>query len=129
MVGALEQRRQKIEDSVKKADDIEKRFVRLESDQDELMQKTRAESQAILDKTKAAAEALSRESAEEAKAQAQKILLDAKTSLKAQKQEMFNELREEVATLTVMAAEKILREKLDEQKDKKMIERVLQGIK
>lgn len=129
VAGALETRRQKIEDSVRKAEEIEAGLKEFESSRGEQMKKTRAEAESIIQKATAAGESSKTEILGAAKAQAENILAQAKASIAQEKQKMFGELREEVANLTVMATERILREKLDEKRDRAMIEEVIKSIK
>lgn len=129
VAGALEKRRQKIEDSVKKAEEIEVRLKEFENSRSEQMKKARAETEEIIKKVSAQAETSKTEILGAAKAQAEKIFEEAKINIEREKEKMFQEIKEEVANLTVMATEKILREKMDEKKDKKMVEEVLKVIK
>lgn len=129
VAGALKARRHKIEESVKKAEEIEVRLKELESSRGEHMRKARAEAEEIIKKAIVAGESSKAEILGSAKAQAEKILAEAKTNIEKEKEKMFQEIREEVANLTVMATEKILREKLDERKDKELINKVFSSIK
>lgn len=129
VVGALEKRRQKIEDSVKKAEEIELKYQKIEANRHEELKRTRAEAQEILSKALAAADSSKTEIIQNAKVQANKILAEAKTNIVMEKEKMFSEIREEVANLTVMATEKILREKIDEKKDREFIEAALRSMK
>lgn len=128
VAGALETRRQKIEESVKKADEIEKRLKEFEASRDQEFRKARAAAEEIIQKATTSGEASKAEILALAKVQAGRILADAQASMAAEKQKMFGEIREEVANLTVMATEKILLEKMDEKKDKKMVEEILKVI-
>ncbi|MDP3740876.1 MAG: F0F1 ATP synthase subunit B [bacterium] len=129
LVGALEGRRQKIEASIKQAGEIEKRLVEFEKHREQEIAKARVEAAEILKKASIGAEIAKQEIAAVAQTQAEKILSDAGKLIEAERIQMFRELREEVANLTVMATEKILREKLDEKKDKKIVEEIIQNMK
>lgn len=128
VAGALEARRQKIEESVRKADEIERRLKAFEASRDEGFKKARTEAEEIMKTAIGAAESTKAEILAQARAQAEKILVDAKANIEQEKLKMFAELREEVANLTVMATEKILREKLNDQRDRKLVQEVLTRI-
>src|SRR3989344_4429923 len=121
VVGALESRRVKIEQSLKKAQDIEERLQKFEEHKEGELRRIRVQGQEILNQANAAAAS--------AKAETDGIWQETKRTIAAEKDQMMGELREEVAGLTVMATEKILREKLDGTKDKRLIEEVIKSFK
>jgi F-type H+-transporting ATPase subunit b len=129
VVGALEARRQKIEDSVRQAQEIETRMKAFETERDQKFQLARVEAEAILKKATASADSARQEITLQARAEAERILAAAKAAIEADKQQMLSEIREEVASFTVMATEKILREKLGSQKDKELIQEVFKSLK
>lgn len=126
---ALESRREKIERSVKQAEEIEERMKEFEKHTAEQMTKARLEAEAIIKRAQELAGSSKQEIVANAQSQADKILAEAKMRIESEKEKMFVEIREEVVNLTIMAAEKILREKLDEKNDKKMVEEILTSIK
>lgn len=128
VTSALEARRKRIEESVEKAEDIEKRWQGIEGQKVEELKKAKLEAQGILKQTTEVAEKTKVEIVAEARTEAQKILNAAQQSMAREKQEMMQEMREEVGSLTVMAAEKIMREKMDEKKDRELIEGVLKSL-
>lgn len=128
VAGALESRRQKIETSIKQAEEIEQRMKKFEIEQEELMKKARAEGQEMVKKSQVAAESMEKETVEKARQGAEKIIKDAQIQIEQDKQRALQEAREELANLTVMATEKILRSKLDKEKDKRLVEEVLRNF-
>lgn len=129
VAGALEARRQKIEKSVRQAEEIESRMKEFEKSRQGQIAKVRAEAEAILKKAEVLAESNKEELIKVAQEQAERILIDAKGKIESERAKMFAEIKEEVADLTIMAAEKILRSKLDEEKDKKLVQDFLHKIR
>ena len=129
VAGALEARRQKIEESVKKAEEIERAKGELAAARERQLKQTRLEAENVLNKALAEAQNIKQETVTSAQKEAEKILANAQRAMAVEKDQMMRELREEVATLTVMAVEKILHEKLDGKKDSKMIQEVLSKMK
>lgn len=127
--GALEQRRQRIGLSVKQAEEIEKRLAEFRAWQEQETQKARREAETILQKATTSAEQSKQEMVLQAKAEAEKILAKTKQAIEAEKEQLLVEVRSELAELTALATEKILRAKLDEKKDKELINEVLRTIK
>ncbi len=127
--GALEARRKRIDDSLRKAQEIETRMQSAEKEYEQRLRQAQAESAKILRQTQAQAESAKQETADAARIEAERILADARAAIEADKERMFAELREETANLAVMATEKILREKLDEKKDREIIEAALKSLR
>jgi F-type H+-transporting ATPase subunit b len=129
VAGALEARRVKIEESVKKAETIEKARIDLASERAEELKRARLEAEAVLNKAIAEAQNIKQETIAGAHKEAEKMLASAKATMVREKDQMMLELREEVATLVVMGTEKILREKINSEKDKNMIKDIVKSIK
>ncbi len=129
VTSALEARRQRIEESVKTAEEIEKRLQEFEAHRETQMRKAQAQAEALIQKAEGLASESKSQILEMARLEARKLLAEAKTAIATEKEQMLREIREEVATLTVMATEKILREKLDEKKDKEIINNALRAFK
>jgi|GEM_PF-397559 len=65
---------------------------------------------------------------EEAKQNAEKISSDAKKEIEQQKKDAFDGLRKKVAEISLMAAEKVVGEKLDGEKDAAMTDRIISEL-
>ena len=129
VVGALEARRTKIEGSLKKAQELEERITEFEQQREQDMRKARAEAQEIMSRGVAAGEVAKAEAVSAARAEAERILKENESTIASEKLSMMRELREEVAGLTIMAVEKILREKVDTRKDQELIKEALKNLK
>ena len=64
----------------------------------------------------------------DSKEQAQKIIEDASVQIEQKKEAAFNELKTKVAEIAINAAEKILKENLDKDSHKKLIDRYIEEI-
>jgi F-type H+-transporting ATPase subunit b len=64
----------------------------------------------------------------ESKLQAQKIIEDASSEIERKKIAAFDELKNQIAEIAVNAAEKILRENLDSEKNKKLVDKYINEI-
>ena len=62
------------------------------------------------------------------KAEAKKLIQDASAEIERKNQEAFNNLKTQIAEIAVGAAEKIIREKLDEQTNAKLVEKYIEDI-
>lgn len=129
VAGALEQRRLRVEASVKQAEEIERRMNEFKAWQEQEMQKARREAEGVLEKAAVMAESAKQETIESARAEVDKIMAKTKQTIEAEKQQMLGEVRAELAEIVSLATEKILMAKLDERKDKELINNVLKAVK
>ncbi|OGE79331.1 MAG: ATP synthase F0 subunit B [Candidatus Doudnabacteria bacterium RIFCSPHIGHO2_01_FULL_46_14] len=127
--GAMESRRKKIEESVAKAANIEKQAQEAQTTRELKLREAAVEAEAILQRNLDAGEKMKMEIVSTANNEAKKILAKAKQTIEAEKQHMLSEIKIEVADLVVMTTEKILRVKLDEKNDKKIVEEILKSVK
>ena len=127
--GALEARRQRIEQSIAKAEQIEKQMREADETREQKLREARIEAEKIIQRTTTEAEKSRQETLAKARAEAEKTLGKAKETMEAEKQQMIKEVREEVADLVVFATEKILKEKLDEKKDKELVKSIIEDIR
>src|SRR6185436_9587788 len=125
----LTKRQERIEAGLKNAEhmDIEKK--KFEDWKIQEMKKVRGEADNILRTTTDMANKIKQETIVEAQNQANKVLEQAKANIESEKVQMMKEVKQEVATLVVMASEKILRHKLDPRKDHELINESMKGAK
>jgi len=90
--------------------------------------KAEEESKKIIDQSRAYAETLKEQLFKESKEQAKKIVDDASLEIQRKKYTAFEELKRQIAEIAVTAAEKIIRESLDAQKSKQVIDKYLNDV-
>jgi F-type H+-transporting ATPase subunit b len=90
--------------------------------------KAEEESKKIIDQSRAYAETLKEQLIKESKEQAKKIVDDASLEIQRKKDTAFEELKGQIAEIAVSAAEKIIRESLDSQKSKQVIDKYLNDV-
>lgn len=124
----LTRRQEKIEQGLKDAEAAEKNRVEFEQWKIEEMKKVRNEADNIVRMAADTANKLKQETIVETNLQAQKLLDQAKTMIDSEKQQMLQEVKEEVAELVVLSSEKIIRAKLDARKDHELINTSIKNI-
>ena len=124
----LEERRETIDKSLKQAEEIEAKHKQAEEHRLAQIEKARLEASEIVTKAQKAAVETKDQIMAEAKASAEKVVSNAKTEIEAEKTKLLAEVRQEAANMVVMATEKIIRQKLDEKKDRELIKESLKGI-
>jgi len=125
ILAMLEKRQKKIEKGLKDADEAHKKLTESEERQKEVLKKARTEAKDIVEKAHVQAEKSKAEIAVEAKSQAEKIIINAKAEIEQEKQKTIAEIKSEIGGLVVAAAEKIVGEKMDEKKNRELIEESL----
>ena len=125
---ALDKRENDIRDALaqaEKAKDDAKQI--LEQNQANLA-KAEEESKKIIDQSRTYAESLKEQLIKESKEQAKKIVDDASLEIQRKKDTAFEELKGQIAEIAVSAAEKIIRESLDAQKSKQVVDKYLNDV-
>lgn len=129
VTSALQERTKKIEKSLADAKKIEQQVSELQKYRQEQVTKAGNETEQILARAQALADAQKQEVLLEAQNQAEKMIAQAQARAETEKQQMVAEVKEELAGLVITAAERILREKLDQQKDMRIIKESLRNLK
>jgi len=125
ILAMLEKRQKKIEKGLKDADAAHKKLAESAELQKEILHKARLEAKEVVEKARSQAEKAKVEIAVEAKAQGQKLIMDAKEQIEQEKQKTLQEIKAEIGSLVLAATGKIIDEKLDEKKDKELIEKAI----
>lgn len=125
LVRLLDERSKRIEESMKHAEDIEKRVKVVEADHARLMHDAKAEAAAMLEQARTEAESRKKELLEAAKADVQKIVTQGKEQLKAEKAIMLREAKMELVDIAIAAATKVLKESVSEKASQKLAQDVV----
>lgn len=123
----LEERTKKIEKGLKDADESHKKLAEIVQKEKEVMAEARKEAQAIIVKAEEQAKKSKDEIAVEAKAQAEKIMQDTEKKIEDEKNKMLAEVKGEIAGLVIAATEKLIGEKVDNGKDRELINKIVHG--
>ncbi len=117
----LAERQNIINESIDNSKKIEEMLKLGEKNYQDRMEVAKAEANALLEKTKIEADIIADEAKIKTKNDVNVLVEQAKNNIAAEKSEMISELKKETATLVTAALEKILDEKIDDNKDKKLI--------
>jgi len=119
----LNERTKKIERGVRDAEEAKKKLEETSEKEKVILSEAKIEAQEIIKR----AEAVAVKDAEliiiSAKEQSEKISEDAKKSIEREKGRIITEAKNEIAELVITASEKLIREKIDRNKDKEIIEK------
>lgn len=129
IVKMINDRKAFIDESIKKAHEANERLANIQKEGESILQEAREKQAAILKQAADTRDAIVEQAQAKAKEEGARLLSDAKVQIEAEKQNAIRDIRSQVAELSVLIAEKILREKLstsDKQMD--MIDRLLDEV-
>ena len=109
---SLGEREKGIADSIASADRIKNEMAQMQSENEKVMMQAREERSAMLKEAKDAKDRIIAEAKEQAKVEANKIFADTQQQIQQQKMAALTEVKNQIGTLAVEVAEKILRQKL-----------------
>lgn len=121
----LDERSAKIKESLEQAEKIKEQTSRSEEQIKAAIETARKEGQAIIAQASQIAAKIKEEAKGEARKEADSLIAKARDEIKLERDKSIGELRSEFANLTVLAAEKVIKESLDAQKHRKLINEVL----
>src|SRR3954452_20250160 len=121
----LEDRRARIEQGLKDADQPARDRKSAEEEHLKALQEARREAQEILARAQKVSEEARRRDLEAVKEEVDRIRQRAATEIDAEKQRALGELRAEVADLALAAASKVVGESLDEPRQRRLVQEFL----
>jgi F-type H+-transporting ATPase subunit b len=129
ILGAVKAREEMIKGALESAGKAREEMLKLQSDNEAILRKAREEREGILREAREVRDKLISEAKGKASEEAEKLIEKARTSIESEKRKALSEIREQVASLSVDIASKILGEKLQKTSDQeKLIDNYLKEI-
>ena len=126
ILNMVEERTKNIEDALNSAENAKKEMAGLKAENEQIMKEARAERDKIVREAREMKDKIIEESKETAKTEADKILAQARKLIDDEKRAAMNELKDQVASLSIEIAEKILTKELsDKKKQAELIDDIL----
>jgi F-type H+-transporting ATPase subunit b len=124
----LAEREERIAQSVKSAEDIEKRVLASDKERAEKLAEAQKEAQAVILKAVADTEIRKEEMVDAAKREVERVIQKGKEQLKEEQAAMMLEARKDLVEIAVKAAAKIISTEMDEKKSKSLAEEVVRKL-
>ena len=121
----LEERTRRIEESLAAAERAQADVARADREREELLASTRREIGEMMAQAQGVAERIQSEARANAQQEAQRIVETARQEAEAERAQAMAELRREVASLAVLAAERIIKKDLDAQAHRQLVDEFL----
>jgi F-type H+-transporting ATPase subunit b len=128
ITAALDRRQKAIEESIDTAERTREEADRILAEYRERLHEARAQADEIVQHARATAEGHEREAREQARELTAEATRRGERDIEAATRRALQELRKEVADLTVMATEKVTRKALDSADQKRLVEEALSEL-
>lgn len=128
IIQALEERENFIKESLEKAEKAQKEAERLAEENKKIALKAEEEARRIREENLKELKILMEKKLAEAEEKANLKIKNAEAEIERKYQETFNALKNEIADLAVQIAEKVIKENLDKEKNKKISQEYLEKL-
>jgi F-type H+-transporting ATPase subunit b len=125
---ALDRRQHAIEESIDHAERIRHEADELLDEYRGRLSEARTQAEEILDRARKTGEATERNAQEQAEKRREQLMEQTRRDIDGETRRAIQEIRREVADLTVMATEKVTRKVLDEQDQRRLVEEALSEL-
>jgi len=125
----LEERKKRIETSVKQSEEMQKRFDEITKKQTEILDKTKAESEQIIEGAKNEAKILADQIQLNATNAGNERIKRTQQTLEIEKQKMINEAKREIVDVVTSITEKVVQKNLTKGDKERLVRQVLTEIK
>jgi len=126
---AIHEREQSIDDALNKAELAKQEMARLTAQNQDLMQQARAERDEILKEAKTLKDSILNEAKKQAQVEGAKLIEKAKIEIENQKKAALAEVKDQVSSLSLEIAERVLRNQLDDKsKQEALVANLLKDV-
>ena len=116
ILDAVNEREEGIKNALLSAEKAKEEMASLQSDNEETLKKARAERDSLLKEAREIKQQLIDDAKNEAQTEAKKIISQAQETIQNEKKAAISDLKNQVASLSIDIAEKLLKEKLSDDK-------------
>lgn len=130
IIGGLKEREQGIADAISSAEKIKAEMATLKSENETLLTKAREERAMMIKEAKETSDKMIAQAKEKARGEYDRIVADAQQAINQQKMAALTDVKNQVGSLVIEVAEKILRKELsDKSQQEKYIQELAGDIK
>jgi F-type H+-transporting ATPase subunit b len=121
ILGLLNSRKQKIQESLEYADNVKKRAAEQQKEFERKLEETRRETQAAAQAAAQVGEKEREAILAQAREDARKLIEQAKGQIDYERKQMIADLHDEVVRLSLLAAQKVIGQSLDDQAHRQLV--------
>ena len=129
ITGMVKERQAFIDESLKKAHEANERLANFQKEGEAILQEAREKQAQILKEAAATRDAIVEQAQTKARSEGTRLLDEAKAAIEQEKKAAIADIRQQVATLSVQIAEKVLKQNLkDDKSQMDLIDRMLDDV-
>ena len=129
IVKMVDERKAFIDESLKKAHEANERLANIQKEGESILQEAREKQAQILKEAAETRDAIVEKAQDKARSEGVRLLEEAKAAIEQEKKAAIADIRQQVATLSVEIAEKVLRANLkDDKSQMDLIDRMLDDV-
>ncbi len=128
LLKVLDQRKKTIEDSLKNAQEIERRLLQTEEDRDKILAKASQEAQKIADETKKELTLMREEDRQKAKDESEQIIKKAQEAARLESEKVLSEAKTEIIGLVMAVFQKVTGKVVTKEDQRKIIEKEIRNL-
>ena len=117
----MDNRSKKIEDALNMAEEAKKQVAEMKADYDAKLRLAKEEGNQIIEDYKKRADKEYEAAVASARKEAEQIVQKAKVELEVEKEQLVSELKKEMSDLVLNASQKVLKENIDSESNRKLI--------
>lgn len=130
IMNALKEREKSIEGALKSAEKAKLEMAKLQADNEKILAEARLERDKLIKEARQMKEKIVEDAKAQAQSEGQKMIEAARQSINSEKKAAIKEIKDQVATLSVQIAEKLIKDKLaDNANQSDYIDKLLKDIK
>ncbi len=129
ILNAINDREEGIRSALQSAENARAEMQNLQADNERILKEARAERDGLLKEAREIKQKMIDDAKDEAKTQAVQIMTQAQAAIESEKQAAVAELKQQVASLSIEIAEKVIKETLsDDKKQTQLVEKLLKDV-
>lgn len=121
----LDERKKRIQEGLEAADESKRQLSQTEQEVAKELAKAREQGQTLIGEAQQMSQRIQAEARDAAKAEGEQLLERARTEIQLERDAAIADLRREFADLTITAAERVIKQSLDKDQHRQLIEEVL----
>lgn len=129
LLKVLDERRQKIAESLKNAEEIENKLAKTEEDREKKLEVATKEAKKIIEEATKNAGTILEEAHTKAANDIAEMIQSAQNQIRSDREKMQQEIREELAELVIVSLEKITGKALNSKDQKTLIDKTIKELK
>lgn len=128
LMGVMEKREQLVNEQIDSAEKTRKEADAFINEQRKELEKARVEAQKIIDQAKKLSEQQAQDIIQQARENAERVKDSALAEIQREKEQAVTSLREQVASLSVLVATKVIEKELDAKEQEKLVQEYLKEV-